>query len=117
MLKFEDVQMPEPKSLTVSPEKIWSSNTGRGDNGKMVGDVVAIKTTLKIEWAVLSSEQISKIDKYLSTPFFKCTFLNPRKGNAETTITVYAGTPAYPVYSYVKGYPEYVGIAVDLIEQ
>lgn len=117
MLKFEGISMPEPSAITVTPEKIWSKNTGRGDNGKMTGDVVAIKTTLKIEWPKLSAEQIQTIDAYLSKAFFNCTFLNPRKGNEETTLTFYAGTPTYPVYSYVKGYPEYTGIAVDLIEQ
>lgn len=117
MLKFNGISMPEPKSISVSPEKIWSKNTGRGDNGKMTGDVVAIKLTLKIEWAILTAKEIEKIDDYLSKPFFECTFLNPRKGNAETTLTFYAGTPTYPVYSYVKGFPEYTGVAVDLIQQ
>lgn len=117
MLKFNGVAVKEPKSITVSPEKIWSSNTGRGDNGKMTGDVVAIKVTLKIEWAVLTAEEIETIDACLSEPFFECTFLNPRSGNQEETKTFYAGTPTYPVYSYVKGYPEYTGIGVDLIEQ
>lgn len=117
MLKFEGVPMPEPKAISVSPEKIWAHNTGRGDNGEMMGDVVAIKTTLKIEWSVLSAAQIEKIDSYLSRAFFNCTFCNPRKGNAETTLTFYAGTPTYPVYSYAKGLPEYTGIAVDLIEK
>lgn len=117
MLKFKGVSMPEPKALTVSSEKIWSSNTGRGDNGKMTGDVVAIKATLKIEWPPLSAAQTQLIDSYLSIPFFNCTFLDPRNGNKEKTLTVYAGTPAYPVYSYANGLPKYVGVAVDLIEQ
>ncbi len=117
MLRFDEVDVPEPKSITVVPEKIWSKSTGRGDNGKMTGDIVAIKTTIKIEWAVLSAKQIEKIDRILSKAFFKCTFLNPRKGNEKTTLSVYASSPSYPVYSYVKGYPEYVGVAVDLVEQ
>ena len=33
--------------LTVTKEKIWSKNTGRAANGEMVGDLIAIKYTLK----------------------------------------------------------------------
>lgn len=117
MLKIKGVVIKEPTSLSVSPEKIWASNTGRGDNGKMVGDIIAIKMTLKIEWGILSAEEIQRIDEMISEPFFEVTFLNPRKGNQEETRTFYAGTPTYPVYSYVKGYPEYKGVGVDLIEQ
>lgn len=117
MLKLNGTTVKEPKSLSVSPEKIWSSSTGRGDNGKMTGDIVAIKMTLKIEWGILTAKQIQEIDEILSTPFFKVSFLNPRKGNKEDTMTVYASTPTYPVYSYVKGYPEYVGVGIELIEQ
>lgn len=117
MLKLNGITVKEPKSLSVSPEKIWSSSTGRGDNGKMVGDIVAIKMTLKIEWGILTAKQIQEIDEILSTPFFEVMFLNPRKGNAVDKMTVYSGTPTYPVYSYVKGYPEYTGVGVDLIEQ
>ncbi len=117
MLKINGTTIREPKSITVSTEKIWSSNTGRGDNGKMYGDIIAIKTKLKIEWGILSASQIELIDNLISNAFFQCTFLNPRKGNIEDTLTFYAGTPTYKVYSYVKGYPEYKGIAVELIEQ
>lgn len=117
MLKFENETIPEPKSIKISREKIWSKNTGRSDSGKMTGDIVAIKTTLKIEWAILSAEEIKLIDQYLSTAFFECTYLDPALGNKETTKSFYAGSPMYPVYSYVPGLPEYTGVGVDLIER
>lgn len=117
MLKFEDETMPEPRSIEIGKEKIWSSNTGRTDSGKMNGDIIAIKTQLKIKWGVLSAEQTALIDKYLSESFFACTYLDPGNGNAETTKEFYAGTPAYPVYSYVNGLPDYQGVGVDLIER
>ena len=117
MLKFNGEAMPEPQSISVSPEKIWSSNTGRSDSGKMNGDIVAIKTNLKIQWGVLTAEQTELIDKYLSKAFFECTYLNPTKANAEETKEFYAGTPTYPVYSYADGLPKYKGVGVDLIER
>ena len=43
------VTMPPLKAegLTITKEKVWSSNTGRAADGGMIGDLVAIKYTLK----------------------------------------------------------------------
>lgn len=117
MLKFNGVEMPEPQALTTDREKIWSSNTGRSDSGRMNGDIVAIKAKIKIQWGILSAEQTALIDSYLSQSFFECTYLDPTSANKEVTKEVYAGTPTYPVYSYVEGLPEYKGVGVDLIER
>lgn len=117
MLKFNDEKMPEPQSLTTDREKIWSSNTGRSDSGTMNGDIVAIKAKIKIQWGILSAEQTELIDSYLSQPFFACTYKDPASANREITKEFYAGTPTYPVYSYAKGFPEYKGVGVDLIER
>lgn len=112
------VAMPEPKQggITITKEKIWSKNTGRATNGSMVGDVIAIKTKAQISWNVLSGEQVAVLDAALEPAFISVYFKDPRL-NAYTTKTFYAGTPTYPVYSYATGLPEYVGCAVDLIEQ
>lgn len=115
-LKLEGVAVPTPSSMEISREKIWSANTGRVESGKMTGDLVAIKHKLVIEWRVLTEAQISEIDSHISKAFFECTFRDPRS-NAWKTITVYAGTPTYHVYSYANGLPHYDGITVDLIEQ
>lgn len=117
MLKINGEVMPEPQALTPSREKIWSSNTGRSDSGKMNGDIVAIKTKLQIQWGILSAEQTELLDSYFSQAYFECTYLDPASANKEKTIEVYAGTPTYPVYSYVKGFPEYKGVGVDLVER
>ena len=118
MLMIGGVAMPEPKQggITITKEKIWSKNTGRATNGSMVGDVIAIKTKMQISWNVLSGEQVAVLDAALEPAFISVYFKDPRL-NAYTTKTFYAGTPTYPVYSYATGLPEYVGCAVDLIEQ
>ena len=56
--------------LTVTKEKIWSKNTGRAANGEMVGDLIAIKYTLKCSWPPLTREQAVVIDKAVSPAFF-----------------------------------------------
>ena len=119
MLKIDGVQMPEPKyngGLTFTEEKIWSKNTGRTTDGTMVGDIICIKTKMKITFPPLSGVQVAQLDEAVSPAFISVYFKDPRI-NAYTTKTLYAGTPSYPVYSYADGLPEYTGVSVDLIEQ
>lgn len=108
--------MPPVKALTISREPIWSKNTGRVANGDMVGDVVAQKVTLQITFAPLSDAQAALLDTAILPAFFSVKFKNPQSGEMDTK-TMYAGTPTYPVYSYVDGYPRYSGVGVTLIEK
>lgn len=116
MLKIDGVTMPEPKGITFSKEKIWSKNTGRTTDATMVGDIIAIKTKMQISFGCLSGTQVTQLDEALSKSFVSVYFKDPRQ-NAYVEQPFYSGTPSYPVYSYVDGLPEYVGTAVDLVEQ
>lgn len=110
--------MPEPKiqGLTITPEVIWSKNTGRTTTAEMVGDIVAVKHKLKISWPPLDGGQVAAIDTAISAPFFDVYYKDPCT-NKYVTKKFYAGTPTYPVYSYASGLPEYVGVTVNLIEK
>ena len=67
-LTINGVAMPDPalEGVTITTEKVWSANTGRTASGKMVGSVIAKKTTIKIKWPVLTPEQVSKIEAAVS---------------------------------------------------
>ena len=104
------------KNLTITPEKIWSSKTGRTANGEMMGDIVAIKWTLNAVLCPMTDEQAAAFDKVVAQAYFNVTFRCPTTGKDETHV-MYAGSPSYPVYSYVNGLPRYVGVAVNFIEK
>lgn len=108
--------MPMPKGIEITIEKIWSKNAGRTAGAKMVGDIIAFKTKLKITWPMLSRERVAAIDAAITPAFFNVTFTDPRS-NSRKTQSFYAGTPTYAVYSYAKGLKTYNGVGVDLIEQ
>lgn len=112
------VTMPTLKKegLTISKEKIWSSNTGRAANGDMIGDLIGIKYTLDCEWPPLSREQAAVVDAAVSPAFFNVTFTDPGS-NSRVTKRMYAGTPTYQVYSYVNGVKTYNGVKVTLIQK
>ncbi len=112
------VTMPTLKQngLTITKEKIWSSNTGRAADGNTIGDLVAIKYKLQCEWPPLSRADTAKIDAAVTPAFFNVNFLDPGN-NTRITRVFYAGTPTYPVYSYVDGMRTYSGVKVDLVEK
>lgn len=116
-LIINEVTMPDLKKggLEIKIEKVWSKNTGRAANGDMIGDVVAVKYTLHCEWPPLSKADAAEINTAVSPAFFSVTFTDI--GGTRITKTFYAGTPIYPVYSYVNGVKTYQGVTVDLIQK
>lgn len=116
VLTIDGVVMPPVKSLTITREPIWSKNAGRGADGTMIGDIIAQKMKLQITFVPLSDEQAASLDAAILPAFFSTKFRNPCTGKMETK-TMYAGTPTYPVYSYVNGLPRYQGVGVNLVEQ
>lgn len=119
-LTINGVAMPDPalEGVTIATEKVWSANTGRTASGKMVGSVIAKKTTIKIKWPVLTPEQVSKIEAAVSDeehPFVPVQYTD-MCGN-RVTRTVYFGTPSYTVYSWANGLRLIKDTTVDGIEQ
>ncbi|MCC8100403.1 MAG: hypothetical protein LIO78_10175 [Clostridiales bacterium] len=118
-LTIGGVKMPTPalEGLTISREKIWSSDTGRTASGKMVGTIVAVKTKVAIKWPVLTMDEVETIEGAVSssTPFVTMTYTDMT--GAATTKTVYFGTPSYTVYSYADGTQYVKDVTVDGIEQ
>ena len=117
-LYINGARMPDPalEGVTISREKIWSSNTGRTTSGRMVGTVVAVKTTLKIRWPPLTPAQAAVIENAVSGGSFVPVRFTDATG-ATVTKTMYFGTPSYTVYSWADGVQYIKDVTVDGIEQ
>lgn len=114
-LKIGDLEVRAQK-LDISREPIWSKNTGRVASGTMKGDIVAQKFKLTVTLPPMSDSEAASFDAAVLPAFFNVTFRSPTTGK-NVTKKMYAGSPKYPVYSYVDDLPRYVGVAVDLVEQ
>ena len=113
-------KMPTPalEGVVISREKIWSANTGRTAAGKMVGTVVAVKTTIKIKWPPLTPAQVAVIESAVSdgdNPFVPVKFTDAT--GVTVTKTMYFGTPTYTVYSWANGRQYLRDVSVTGIEQ
>ena len=113
-ITIDGVAMPEPKlnGLKISRNKIWSKNAGRGADGTMTGDIIALKWKLEIEFLPLTDAQMVTVEAAVEPAFFNVTFRSPKTGKNIT-----AGDLTCPVYTYVGGKPRYVGVTVNLIEK
>ena len=120
VLKINGKTMPTPKhnGVTISENKIWSTNTGRSMNGEMQGTIIAIKKKAEIEFPLLTPSQVDLINNEVSNiskPFIPVEITYPTGGTK--TFNAYAGDIAHPVYGLVKGVHCVVGFKLDLIER
>lgn len=115
LLKCGNTILPSPVKMTVSDEIIWSSDTGRTLDGTMMGDVVAEKKNLGIEWAWLTEEEAALIKNCLVAGFFPLTF---REYGMDITIESYRGTMSKDVGGNIgDGKFYYKSISVDIIQR
>ena len=110
------VELPSPVKLTSSDEIIWSANTGRStESVKMIGDVVANKKTVDLEWGVLTETQVKLITTRLTSGFFPFTY---RDNGTELKITAYRGTIKKEHLGYIgDGTYYYKSVSVSIIQQ
>lgn len=114
------VAEPSIEGVVVTDEPVWSSNTGRNINGKMVGDIVAYKTTIEVTWNLLTYSQMATIrDAIRGEGFFSITYPDTNQSGADTTSTktVYASNIPRTLYSRSSKAQYYKDITITFIEQ
>ena len=120
MFKINGTSVAEPRKegVTITDEPIWASNTGRGSDGKMVGDIVAWKTTVQVEWPPLSFSESQTIRNALRNAgaFFPIQYNDFSSGSAVIKI-VYCSNIPRTIYSLAQSYQRHIGVSVTFIEQ
>lgn len=130
MFKIKDgnswTELPEPArgGISVTDEPIWAANTGRNTKGKMIGDIVAWKTTIEVTWPPLTYAQARSIRNAIrgAGEFFKIKYSDIEWGADATPgeddeKTVYAANIPRTLYSLSPKYRRYDGITIQFIEQ
>lgn len=115
ILKAGSVVLPAPVQMSVEDQIIWTSETGRTLSGNMVGDVLAEKKSIKIDWGMLPEEDVILIKQYLTTGFYPVTF---HDDGIDLTIEVYRGALSKVHKGYIgDGHYWYSSVSVSLIER
>lgn len=113
VIKAGSTTLPSPEKLTTSNEIIWSSNTGRSSSGKMIGDVVAEKTTFAITWGILTKSERDLIRSKLASGFHDFSVV---EDGTTTTITGYRSTLQSETV-VAGGETFYKNLTVSIIQQ
>lgn len=132
VLKINDYTPPAPDEggVVIGRQKIWSENTKRNANCKMVGDIKAIKATLSITWSKLTQAELYGLDKAINktdNPFFPITYVD-QAGNEITKKFYSDSSIEYTRQKYRKTYNHetgewehtdifYTDVTVNFVEQ
>lgn len=116
------VHEPAIGGIQITDEPIWASNTGRSQTGKMIGDIVAWKTTVAVQWPPLSFADSQAIRDAIvnNGPFFKIAYndYNAMQNNSSLTVkTVYCGNIPRVIASLNSAYQRHQGVQINFIEQ
>ncbi len=119
-LTIDGVTMPQPKvgGMKITPNKVWSKNTGRTAAVTMVGTILDIKSTVEISWPPLTVEQVTLIEQTVSNkgrPFVSMSFTD--QTGHRRTMNVYFDAPTYTCFDWVAGEWKVTDVAVSAIEQ
>lgn len=117
-LYIHGTEMPAPalQGVTITKEPIWSAATGRTTSGKMVGEIIGYKHTLKIKWGVLTQAQAATVLGAIGRDdFFTVAFVDA--GGTQRSLTMYASAVSFTQYCWADGHKLVLDGTVDLIEQ
>lgn len=114
VIKAGDVELPAPVSLKVDDEIIWSVSTGRALDGTMLGDVVAEKKNISIQWGLMPETDCKLIKDSLISGFFPITI---SCGSNNITISVYRSTLSREFLGELDDGCWYRSVSVQIIEQ
>jgi hypothetical protein len=115
MFKVNNTDLPAPKNITYSFNKLWSQNTGRLDNGYFVGDLIAIKKKYEVTFPPLTTAQLATVRAAVNADFATVQITNA-EGNTDT-ITAYFGDVNVESYSWHNGINYAINAKVSIIER
>lgn len=119
-LVIDGVQVPHAtkEGYSCTYNKVWSKNTGRSANATMLGDIVAVKRTVRQKVDRMTADEVNALSAVVdsTTPFHSATFWNP-KTKSYVSATFYSADMTYTVEKYVNGIPKYKDIQIELVEQ
>lgn len=115
MLKIGTVDLPTPKAVTYSQNKIWSQNTGRLDNGYFVGDLIAVKKKYEVAFPPLTTSELATVRAAINSEFATVQITNAEGGT--DTVSAYFGDLTVDSYSWHNGIEYAVNASVSIIER
>lgn len=107
--------LPTPKSVNYSENKLWSKNAGRLDNGNFAGDLIAIKKKYEVTFPPLSTVDYGKVLQAVNQGLTDVQITNPSGGT--DSIYAYFGDLNVESYSWHNKIQYAVNASISIIER
>lgn len=112
--------VPDPayNGVIITEEPIWAANTGRAQTGKMIGDIVAWKTTVEVTWPPLSLTDMNTLRNAIRNAgaFFTIAYYDLNT-NTRDSKTVYCNHIPRTLNSIVEAFRMNSEVTITFIEQ
>ncbi len=115
MLKVGNTELPTPKNVDYSYNKLWSENSGRLDSGYFVGELIGIKRKYEVTFPPLTTSQLSTVRTAFASQFATVKITDVDGGDAE--LECYFGDVTVRAYSWKNGYKYAMDCKVSMIER
>lgn len=111
------IDLPDPADISYSVQDIDAASTGRGLDGTMSRDRVAVKEKLKITFPPMYGADMNTLLGLISGVTFNCRFWSLRTGGYRVA-QMYAGDRSAVAYYMFEGQPTDIwkDLSVDFIE-
>ena len=116
MLKINSTELPAPKDVDYSYNKLWSQNTGRLDSGFFVGELIAIKRKFEITFPPLTTTQLTTVRTAFNDEFAQVT-ITDLDGTDIVLSSCYFGDVTVRAYSWHNGIKYAIDAKVSIIER
>lgn len=116
MLHINGVALPSPDTYEVTISDLDAS-ASRSGNGTLFRDRIAVKRTINVGWAVLSTSELSLILQSVSPVFVSVMYFDPETGGAASG-TFYASDRTQAVaQKQSDGSYKWSGVSFSLVER
>ncbi|MCC8136123.1 MAG: hypothetical protein LIO40_05580 [Ruminococcus sp.] len=117
----DGITLPTPsrEGVEITPNRLWSSNAGRNSStGRFVGDIIAVKYTVKLTYETLSEEEMQLLWNLTANLTAWHTLDFPLNGSVKT-MTCYISDVTYTLRRFNMKLEKafYKGVTVEMIEQ
>lgn len=114
----DGISLPEPAhgGFQVSIQDVDSASTGRGADGNMIRDRVAVKAKINLKFPPLTNAEMSALLSAVSDVSFSVSYPSPVSGGIRSG-TFYVGDRTAPIYkTTADGVELWENCAFNLIE-
>lgn len=116
LISISGASIPAPDKYEVTISDLDAS-ANRSGNGTLFRDRIAVKRTINLAWAYLTSAELSQILQAVSPVFFAVTYLDPEMNTLKSGTFYVSDRPAAVAVKQSDGTYKWGNVSFSLVER